>query len=54
VDSGLVRADRLAAQTGSADGVYGDARRASAELGRPGVDLIIQRTVDAIRKATRK
>ena len=33
-------------------GVEGDPRRASAELGRLGVDLIVSRTVAAIKKAT--
>ena len=52
VDPGLVRADRLAAPNrGKADGVYGDPRRASAELGKAGVEIIVERTVDAIRKA---
>ena len=47
-DPRLVRTDRL--QPG--DGVKGDPRRSSAELGQLGVDLIVTRTVDAIRKAT--
>lgn len=34
---------------GEATGVEGDPRRASAELGRLGVELIVARTVDAIR-----
>ena len=33
-------------------GIDGDARRSSAEIGRQGLDLIVTRTVDAIRKAT--
>ncbi|HSN19356.1 MAG TPA: creatininase family protein [Usitatibacter sp.] len=53
VDPSLVRADRLAATNrGAADGVRGDPRRASAELGRLGADLMIERSVTAIRKAT--
>jgi creatinine amidohydrolase len=47
VDPRLVRADQL--QPGN--GVHGDPRRSSAELGRLGVDLIVTRTVDTIRKA---
>jgi len=43
----LVRTDRL--QPG--EGVHGDPRRSSAELGQLGVDLIVTRTVDAVRKA---
>jgi creatinine amidohydrolase/Fe(II)-dependent formamide hydrolase-like protein len=47
VDPRLVRTDRL--QPG--DGANGDPRRSSAELGQLGVDLIVTRTVDAIKKA---
>ena len=54
VEPGLVRTGRLALPAGTADGVHGDPRRASAELGRLGIDLIVNRTVDAIRKATRR
>jgi len=53
VDPSLVREDRLAAPTkGAADGVRGDPARASAELGRLGVDLVVESTVEAIRKST--
>ena len=48
VDPHLVRTDRLQ----SGDGANGDPGRSSAELGQLGVDLIVTRTVDAIRKAT--
>ena len=41
-----------ARQLGRAEGVYGDPRRASAELGQLGVDAIVTATVDAIRRAT--
>lgn len=52
-DSSLVRADRMKAPNmGKADGVDGDPRRSSADLGRQGLDLIVTRTVEAIRKAT--
>jgi len=34
----------------SAEGVQGDPRRSSADLGQVGVDIIVARTVDAIRK----
>ena len=53
VDPRLVRQDRLrsAARLGPADGVHGDPRRSSAELGQLGVDLIVAESVDAIRKA---
>jgi creatinine amidohydrolase len=53
VDPDLVRTDRLATDSRltAASGVYGDPRRASAALGQLGVDLIVTRTVEAIRKA---
>jgi creatinine amidohydrolase/Fe(II)-dependent formamide hydrolase-like protein len=45
-----VRTDRLhPAREG--DGVDGDPTRATVELGRAGADLIVSRTVDAIRKS---
>jgi len=53
IDPSLVRADRLgAASTLRADGVHGDPRAATAELGRLGTELVIERSVEAIRKAT--
>jgi len=52
VDPKLVRVDRMQAKPAIADGVYGDPRRSSAELGQLGVDLIVKETVEAIRKAT--
>ena len=53
----MVRTDALrhSAKPGAADGIYGgDPRRASAELGRLGIDAIVARTVEAIEKATGK
>jgi len=48
-----VNAMRNAPKPGAADGVYGgDPRRSTAELGELGVDAIVSRTVDAIRKET--
>ena len=41
----------LGYKLGKADGVEGDARKSSAELGREGLDLIVAKTVEAIRKA---
>jgi creatinine amidohydrolase/Fe(II)-dependent formamide hydrolase-like protein len=51
VDPALVRRDLLAAgaQAGKAGGVDGDPRRATAELGRLGVDRIVAASVAAIR-----
>ncbi len=55
VDPSLVRAEKLGAATrGKADGVYGDPRRANAELGKAGIDLIVARTVEAIRASVAK
>jgi creatinine amidohydrolase/Fe(II)-dependent formamide hydrolase-like protein len=53
VDPRLVRTDRLqsGAEPPSGSGVNGDPRRASAELGQLGVDLIVTRTADTIREA---
>ena len=51
VDPRLVRTDRLTAKPEEGSGVHGDPRRSSAELGRLGVDLIVTRTVETIRKA---
>jgi creatinine amidohydrolase/Fe(II)-dependent formamide hydrolase-like protein len=49
VDKSRVWPDKAAA--GSA-GVSGDPRSASAELGQLGTDLVVQRSVAAIRQAT--
>ena len=52
VDPTLVRADRLreSVKPTATDGVSGDPRRATAAVGQSGVDLIVARTVAAIRK----
>jgi len=47
LDPHLVRTNRL--QPG--DGVHGDPRRSNPQLGQLGVELIVTRTVDSIRKA---
>jgi creatinine amidohydrolase/Fe(II)-dependent formamide hydrolase-like protein len=53
IDPRLVRTDRLRSPEplGTSQGVYGDPRRATGELGQPGVDLIVKTTVEAIRRA---
>jgi creatinine amidohydrolase/Fe(II)-dependent formamide hydrolase-like protein len=52
IDPSLVRSDRLAASgPDKAAGVQGDPRLATAELGALGVDIIVTRTVEAIRRA---
>jgi creatinine amidohydrolase/Fe(II)-dependent formamide hydrolase-like protein len=53
-DPAMVRIDRLASARGAKSGVDGDPRRASAELGQLGVELIVSDTVAAIRKARRE
>ncbi|MEO7056800.1 MAG: creatininase family protein [Caldimonas sp.] len=55
-DAGLVRAARLqgSAAAGAREGVYGDPRRATAALGQAGADLIVARTLEAIRKDVAK
>lgn len=54
IDPKLVRAGELASgrNLDAAHGVYGDPRRASAALGQFGVDAIVRRSVEAIRRAT--
>jgi creatinine amidohydrolase/Fe(II)-dependent formamide hydrolase-like protein len=49
-DPSLVRLDALAAPR-AGDGVNGDPRRATAALGRPGLDHIVEAAVAAIRAA---
>ena len=51
LDPAFVRADALGGTKGK-DGVAGDPARASAELGRPGVEHIVDSSVAAIRKLT--
>jgi creatinine amidohydrolase len=50
-DPSLVRPELLG-ETKPGDGTHGDPRRASAALGQLGVDLIVSRSVTAIRTAT--
>jgi creatinine amidohydrolase len=51
VDPRLVRADKLARPPAAAEGTYGDPRASTAALGQAGVDLIVDASVNAIRKA---
>ena len=55
VDPALVRQDVLAhgPKAGARDGVVGDPRRATAELGQAGIDAIIEKSVLQIRTLTR-
>lgn len=54
VDAALVRKDKLAEPPRAADGTYGDPRGANVDLGVIGVNLIVDRTVEAIREARRR
>lgn len=56
IDKSLVRTELLAegAKAGLADGVFGDPRKASAELGQIGVHEIVDRSVQAIQQAVNK
>ena len=56
LDPGLGRIERIApeAKFSAADGVQGDPRGATVDLGQKTADLIVSRTVDAIRKAVRR
>ncbi len=56
VDPSLVRMNLLAegAKTSPSDGVYGDPRRSSAELGQIGVQMIVDKSVQAIQDAIRQ
>lgn len=51
LDPSLVRADLLAGGGGRGAGVNGDPRRATAALGQPGVDRIVEASAAAIRTA---
>ena len=52
LDPQLVRVPQLRERRfGPAEGVHGDPSRASAELGQRGVDLIVSRSIAAIRRA---
>ena len=55
LDKTLVRVDALAhaAKPGLPDGVYGDPRQASADLGQQGVQQIVESSVQAIQALTR-
>lgn len=55
IDKSLVRSNLLSegAKTSPADGVYGDPRKASAEVGQSGLQIIIEKSVLAIQAALR-
>ncbi len=49
LDPSLVRADKLVLAPKASEGVYGDPRRANAEMGQIGVELIVSKTVEAVK-----
>jgi len=51
IDPSLVRTDRLRGSNSRDEGVSGDAERSSTDLGKIGVDLVVRRSVEAIRAA---
>ena len=51
---GMVRTDQLAQAARPGSGVRGDPARATAALGERGARLIVDRTVEAVRRATRR
>ncbi len=53
VDKSLVHTELLAegAKSGPADGVYGDPRKSTAELGKIGLQIIVEKSVQAIQEA---
>ena len=53
VDPSRVRSDRIQPGSEAATGVVGDPSRASATLGKIGVDMTVDQTVEAIRQALR-
>jgi creatinine amidohydrolase len=55
VDPGMVRRHALAQPIGSrlSNGVYGDPAKSSAELGQLGLQIIVDKSVQSIRQATR-
>jgi len=53
VNKNLVRSDALAKSVKAPEGVVGDPKRATAELGQAGVQLIVDGSVAAIRAAVR-
>jgi creatinine amidohydrolase/Fe(II)-dependent formamide hydrolase-like protein len=56
IDKSLVRSDLLAegSKFGPVDGVYGDPRKSSVELGRLGVQIIVDKSVQAIQEAIKQ
>ena len=53
IEPSMVRSEALAkaAQAGVKDGVHGDPRRASAELGQIGIERVVERSTQLIREA---
>jgi creatinine amidohydrolase len=53
IDPAMVRSEALAlaAKAGAKEGVHGDPRRATAELGQIGIERVVERSVQLIREA---
>ncbi len=56
IDKSLVRMDMLVegAKSSPADGVYGDPRKSSAELGQIGVQIVVDKSVRGIQEAIQR
>lgn len=54
VDPTRVRSDRMQPGAEAATGIVGDPSRASAALGKIGIDMTVEQTVEAIRQAVRQ
>ena len=56
VDRSLVRSELLAqgAKTTPAEGVYGDPRKSTAELGQIGIEMIVDESVREIVRSLKK
>ena len=54
IDPSLVRQNRMRTAKSGVDGVSGDPSTSTADLGKIGVDIVVKRSTDAIRLATRR
>ena len=54
IDPSLVRTGKMKTAKSGVDGVSGEPELSTAELGKLGVDIVVKRSTDAIRAATRR
>ena len=54
IDPSLVRTNRMKTARNGVDGVSGDPSISTSELGKLGVDIVVRRSTEAIRLATRR